>query len=546
VTGIPAQAAATGIAGEAESSPTRIALVAGNPVQPDWVARIVTDLLAVPGVDVFAIIDPQAASGLEAVDAMSGPLSELLFAAFARYDRRVQHAGSPGLTDIREALRPERILDGVNDERHFAAGLYLGAGDPDEALCARFEHGVLTVRQGPRAALPAAREVLAGAPVLHYSLLLWRKGVVSPSVVTTSSLRTNRVSVAATADQYQAHLAHMLVTRLTSLGRGAVCSTPDYQDPASVPQPLPHAGGIVRMARSLTRLAARRIEHGVRARLQQEDWALAVVRAGGSRAALNFDPRDRRQQPTILLPPVGRIWADPFPLRRDDRTYVFFEEMERSTRRGHISLMELTERLQPRMIGPVLSAGYHLSYPFVFEWKGSLFMLPETEQNRTVELHRCVAWPDVWTLEAVLLDHVSAADATIVEADGKWWMFTTMNPRRDADWDTNLYLFHSTGPLGPWMPHACNPIKSDVRSSRSAGRLFWQDGRLYRPAQDCAERYGHAIVINEITRLDTAGFNERQAWRVDGWRSDIVGVHTVNQERDVLMLDCRIRRRKQS
>jgi hypothetical protein len=260
---------------------------------------------------------------------------------------------------------------------------------------------------------------------------------------------------------------------------------------------------------------------------------------------LAFDPAEPSQQPTLLLPPPGTIWADPFPMRRDGRTFVFYEEMHLGQPVGFISLLELTDELGVHELGPVLKAPYHLSYPQVFEWQGSLFMLPETEQNRTVELHRCVAWPNHWTLEAVLLADVSAVDATVVEVGGDWWMFTTMNPQRDVDWNTSLYLFRAPSPLGPWTPHRGNPVKADVRSSRSAGRLFWDAGRLFRPSQDCAERYGHAIVFNEVLELNGSVFHERERRRIaPGWQRNVVGMHTINQADNVYFFDCRLRRRK--
>ena len=56
-------------------------------------------------------------------------------------------------------------------------------------------------------------------------------------------------------------------------------------------------------------------------------------------------------------------------------------------------------------------------------------------------------------------------------------------------------------PLGPWKPHKRNPVKSDVRNSRPAGRLFYWNGDLYRPAQDSSQRYGYAMSINRVLRL---------------------------------------------
>jgi hypothetical protein len=52
---------------------------------------------------------------------------------------------------------------------------------------------------------------------------------------------------------------------------------------------------------------------------------------------------------------------------------------------------------------------------------------------------------------------------------------------------------HADTITGPWIPHARWPVKIDIRGARPAGMMFNLDGRLFRPAQDCAETYGAGI-----------------------------------------------------
>jgi hypothetical protein len=47
----------------------------------------------------------------------------------------------------------------------------------------------------------------------------------------------------------------------------------------------------------------------------------------------------------------------------------------------------------------VLERSYHLSYPFIFRWGSDIFMIPETSDNRTVEVYRAVEFPGKWELE---------------------------------------------------------------------------------------------------------------------------------------------------
>ena len=53
-----------------------------------------------------------------------------------------------------------------------------------------------------------------------------------------------------------------------------------------------------------------------------------------------------------------------------------------------------------------------------------------------------------------------------------------------------------------------NPIVSDVRRARPAGRVLSRDGELIRPSQDCSGRYGRAVAFNRIVRLTPTEFGE--------------------------------------
>src|SRR5258708_27590500 len=166
----------------------------------------------------------------------------------------------------------------------------------------------------------------------------------------------------------------------------------------------------------------------------------------------------------------------------------------------------------------VLEAEHHLSYPFVFEHDGSLYMLPESARAGSVELYRCVDFPLVWKRERVLMEGVRLVDATLYhqKADGgsRWWMFANSTAGASRMFDDELHLFHAERLDGDWQPHPRNPVKSDARSSRPAGALFMRDGALYRPAQVCVPRYGAGLAIQRVLKLTPQQYAERQIERL--------------------------------
>jgi hypothetical protein len=245
-----------------------------------------------------------------------------------------------------------------------------------------------------------------------------------------------------------------------------------------------------------------------------------------------------------LRPPRDRYWADPFPIRVGNDCYIFHEEAPFSTDKGRIVVSVVDGAGKTAGPIPVLERDYHVSYPFVFQWDGDFFMIPQTA-SRQVELYRCVSFPSQWKLERVLISDVTASDPTLAFLHGKWWLFANV-PAYGTTWHHDeLHVFHADSPLGPWTPHRNNPIKSDVRSARPAGRIFERNGQFHRPAQDCSKRYGYAVSINRILRLDDEAYQEIEVDRiVPNGVPTMIGVHTFNQAGDLTVIDCLLRRNK--
>ncbi|MBY0612788.1 MAG: hypothetical protein K2P80_11455 [Beijerinckiaceae bacterium] len=235
------------------------------------------------------------------------------------------------------------------------------------------------------------------------------------------------------------------------------------------------------------------------------------------------------------LPDDGkRYFADPFAFEHDGRTVIFCEEVPASTGKGIISRFEVDAEGRPGRPTIVLERPYHLSYPFVFEHEGEIFMIPETLANRTVELYRAESFPDRWSLDTVLISGVAASDATLIRHHGRFWLFATEEDG-GSTWDC-LSIWHAETLRGPWLAHPMNPVLVDAAGARPAGPIIAQDGVLMRPAQDCTGFYGRGLVMKEITRLDAEGFDEREAV-LSSNTSRTFGIHTVSRSRDWQFID---------
>lgn len=262
-----------------------------------------------------------------------------------------------------------------------------------------------------------------------------------------------------------------------------------------------------------------------------EQWFIVV----GKSTELLPDPTQHHWQ---LIPPANCFWADPFVLEQDGRVWALLEVLPFATDYGYLAAVELFADGSHSDAHTMMNTGSHLSYPFIFNWQGELYMLPEAGASRELTLWHCEQFPDRWTKAATLLSDICYTDATLCEHDGRWWLFLTIGSEDGICLQDELHLYYADSPLGVWTAHANNPVKSDARSARPAGNMFTQDGVLYRPAQDCSTGYGKATVLHRIERLDTDSFSETPIGRIDaGWQHGCLCTHTLSRSDNYWAVD---------
>lgn len=262
----------------------------------------------------------------------------------------------------------------------------------------------------------------------------------------------------------------------------------------------------------------------------RERWQISVLPGGWSAAVF------WRARPAPA--PRGRYWADPFVCTRDGRTWCFIEDYVCKAGKGRISVLEIdgTKAIER---GVALEEPFHLSFPFVFEYRGALYMCPESAQRRQIRLYRCAEFPLRWELEKVLMDGVSAADTLLFERGGRWWMLTSIDESGTGDHASELSVFSSDSPLGSdWVPHPCNPVRVDSWGGRNAG-LIVEHGRIYRAAQ-CQgfDRYGESLVVNEITEISDSRYAERRVAHIrPRFRAGLLGTHHLSSDGKTTVID---------
>jgi len=247
-----------------------------------------------------------------------------------------------------------------------------------------------------------------------------------------------------------------------------------------------------------------------------------------------------------IVPPKDRYWADPFIVYRNNKYYVFLEEVFYKDSKGMISVLEIDAEgnyTEPQI---VLKEDYHFSFPFIFEENNNLYMIPETSLKNRIELYKCEDFPLKWQRKHILMDNINASDTIIFKYNNKYWLFTNIVEVEGASsWD-ELFLFYSDDLFSNnWTSHIRNPIVSDVKTARCAGNIISVNGEFYRPSQNSSGHYGRAMSINKIKVLNENEYEEVLVSEINpNWSKKIFSTHTINYSNGLTIIDAQMRRKK--
>ncbi len=230
-----------------------------------------------------------------------------------------------------------------------------------------------------------------------------------------------------------------------------------------------------------------------------------------------------------------RFFADPFILKvTDDDIIVFAEECLFENPKGYIVELIVdrkTKKLKKRFL--LLQTDTHLSYPAILFSEDNVYVYPENGKAGLLNLYTYDDENHKLINPVPILDK-AVADATIVESDKKFFLVATKYPETHE----KAFLYVANTLNGLYSQNNDVPFSINKKFSRSAGNFFTANGILYRPAQDCVERYGAGLSIMKVSSLKGASLKEKYEFGIypRSFRYNM-GVHTINFSEGCCVID---------
>lgn len=268
-----------------------------------------------------------------------------------------------------------------------------------------------------------------------------------------------------------------------------------------------------------------------------ERWTVGISRGSFLKNGIN--------EMVVNPNPHNEFWADPFIYKHpaSGNYYIFIERFPFREKKGVISVGEVDENLHIKNMHEILVAPYHLSYPHLIQENDDLYMMPECSANKRLEIYRCDEFPNKWNLFSYGLEGESVTDTVYYkDVNGDRWLFTTISDSDIIMHSTilNIYKIDSLQ-LNTIIPHQMNPIIIDSSIARNGGRIYVEDGHVYRVAQNNTYgEYGHGVTIREIKKLTLDDYEEVEVKRLDG--RDILDfkyTHQMCQIENMFVMDLR-------
>lgn len=241
-----------------------------------------------------------------------------------------------------------------------------------------------------------------------------------------------------------------------------------------------------------------------------------------------------------LKMPKDEFWADPFLFNYGGEDYVFFENYSYKTNRGKISCGKVDGH-QLLDIVDVLDLEYHLSFPFIFEEDGVIYLMPETSENKRLEIYRALDFPTKWELATTAFEGEQVADAFFFnDTQNQKWLFINKQMAETSPLNSELFIYKvDSVALNTILPHAQNPVIIDARVARNGGAIFEYENEYYRPSQRNTEGvYGRALNINRIKKLTLETYEEENVRIVEpDFDKNLMATHHLHQTDKLFVFD---------
>jgi len=264
---------------------------------------------------------------------------------------------------------------------------------------------------------------------------------------------------------------------------------------------------------------------------KKSEWNIAYIRA-------NWKNNFRINKVVEIPNPENHWFADPFLVNKGKNYYIFFEDFSLKKKKGSISCIKVNLNNKKEYFKEIIKENFHLSFPFIFKYKQNYFMVPESSENNSLRLYKCIKFPNKWKFYKKIMKNINCVDPVIFKWKNKWILLIS-KPENTFLYN-KLYAYTSKNPLSnDWKPLTSNPVVKSNILGRNAGLIQEKKGRIYRVSQAyISGNYGAYISINKVLNILKNKYHEKKIKSIFPFsKKNIKGIHTLNYVKNFTVFD---------
>lgn len=235
---------------------------------------------------------------------------------------------------------------------------------------------------------------------------------------------------------------------------------------------------------------------------KQQEWSIGIYEGSNP-----FEMKPAEKNPILTKEDVTdrkvAYVADPFMIKVKDVWYMFFEIRNKDSYLTELAYATSSNGLEWKYQKVIQPDSFFQSYPYVFEWNGEYYMIPECSKSKSIRIYKAKDFPEEWILDNVVAVGKDYVDPSILRYEDKWWIIASTTE------NSELHIFYADNLKGSWKEHPLNPIiKMVKKSARPAGRIIEYGGNIYRFSQDCSNYYGEKVLAFKIIKISETDYKE--------------------------------------
>lgn len=217
-----------------------------------------------------------------------------------------------------------------------------------------------------------------------------------------------------------------------------------------------------------------------------------------------------------LLRPTYKYWyADPIPYVMNGKRYIFMEVYDRFLNKGFIGVSEVDDK--GTTIGrpvKIIEEPFHMSFPYIFEYKGNVYMVPETHQAKQIRIYKMGKNVYDWELFYAYDTEEELSDTIVLVKNEVVWLLNTDKDKSNP-YRTRMHLFKINNLLDKSelieipLTRSQGSNEDYFYNNRNGGRILKEGNKIYRVIQESEYLwYGKDTIIREIAECGDNGYAE--------------------------------------